>query len=167
MHYTTLCTHTHTNTDTLMHTYVCTYRVRNVIHRQHSSRIHTHAHTHSHTRRVTNAPTYTHTHKHTDTFAAVTRATTFVRFRSNIVWYTNLFEFHSFSNLQFGPFQFLPHVFFSLAIVIIVSLCLLFYFTMDAAATFVCSFLIFTHTHTHTHSFEMIPFPAVKSASNY
>lgn len=72
----------------------------------------TRTHTHTHTRRVTNAPTYTHTHNHTDTFAAVTRATTFVRFRSNIVWYTNLFEFHSFSNLQFGPFQFLPHGFF-------------------------------------------------------
>lgn len=71
--------HTH------MHSYVCTYRVRNVIHRQHSSRIHTHTHTH----RVTNAPTYTNTH--TDTFVAVTRATTFVGFLLNNVCGTQIY----------------------------------------------------------------------------
>lgn len=138
--------HTH------MHSYVCTYRVRNVIHRQHSSRIHTHTHTH----RVTNAPTYTNTH--TDTFVAVTRATTFEGF----FWIMCVVHKSIWISLE-CPIS-VPSWWFLFSFS-----ALLFHFTMDAAAaaTFVCSF--HTHslnrTHTHTDTFEMIPFPSGKKSA--
>lgn len=136
--------HTH------MHSYVCTYRVRNVIHRQHSSRIHTHTHTH----RVTNAPTYTNTH--TDTFVAVTRATTFVGFLLNNVCGTQIY-------LNFSR---VPHF----------SSFLMFFYFLSPPCCFILQWMPpplrlssvpFTHTHwtehtlTQTH-LKWSPFPAVK-----
>jgi len=68
------------------HVHMYTYRVRNVIHRQHSSRIHTHTLTHSQWQ--THLHTYIRTHTDTDTYVAVTRATTFIGFLSICVLYT-------------------------------------------------------------------------------
>lgn len=135
-------THTHTCIHTYVHIECETWYIDSI----------PLAFTRTHTHRVTNAPTYTNTH--TDTFVAVTRATTFVGFLLNNVWYTNLFEF-----LLSAPFQFLPDVFYFLS----PPCCFILQWMPPPLRL---SSVLFTHTHWTEHTLtqrhlKWSPFPAV------